>query len=145
MRTDFIFVIGQIAEAYTEVKCSWQLKDIIRVFRCYYDYYRYFRDADHPRMKTKTIRQMIQALSYADCEDGTGFDLWAEEYIESLIPLYFETFFGETTDYCMPHFMSGHIRGLLLTRAVHEDISTQWDEKRHEVIGDVWRPLDFRD
>lgn len=101
-------VENQIQKVYNESHCSWSLQDCLEVFsyffHAYYDQY----GCTHPRMRSETIRSILESLDAVQDAYGEEYALAAEDYPE-IIDLYFEQFFPDC-NYSMAHFMSGSIR-----------------------------------
>lgn len=115
---DFGIVKGQIISEY--VRCygsdrrdhPWSLENCINVFRCFYKTYKRYRRTDHPHLTNKTIRDIILRFPYLAADGDTvidGADLFPKDYVDTLIPKYFEQYFPNC-DYSIVHFMSGQIR-----------------------------------
>ena len=114
--TDFDKVKRQIIMEYFSLYgndgrgYSWDLEDCINVFRYYYRQYKRTFKQDHPHMKNKTIRRIIEALPYIDDDTmrNKEEDLEPGQY-PALIKAYFNQEF-DGCNYSMAHFMSGRIR-----------------------------------
>ena len=106
--SEFNFVIceRQIRKQYPLCCCSWELQDVIDVFRYYTEAYQYYTDRPHPFMSNTTIAKIIEALP----QDENGMDYEPDDYYgDGLIYQYFDTKFY-TSNYSMAHFVSGDIR-----------------------------------
>lgn len=114
---DFTIVKRQIILEYVKLYGSdrygeeWSLEDCIDVFRYYYRQYEAIFHKDHPRLKNKTIREIIEKLPYTTDELDRDIDLDPDMY-PTLINSYFDQDFGPGCDYSIQHFMSGMIRAL---------------------------------
>lgn len=113
---DFTIVKRQIIIEYTDLYHgdrygeSWSLEDCLDVFRYFYRRYAAIFGEDHPRLKNKTIREIIERFPSMEDEnlDYTKHYLEPDEY-PTLIDAYFEQDFPDC-DYSIAHFMSGRIR-----------------------------------
>lgn len=102
-------VENQIQKVYNDSNCSWSLQDCFDVFSYYFsEYYEIFGKI-HPKMRTVTIRKILERLDTVHTRDGEGHALYANEYPE-IIDLYFDQVFSPDCDYSMAHFTSGDIR-----------------------------------
>lgn len=114
---DFTIVKRQIILEYVKLYGSdrygekWSLEDCIDVFRYYYRQYEAIFHKEHPRLKNKTIREIIEKLPYTVDEFNRSIDLEPDFY-PTLIDAYFDQDFGPDCDYSIQHFMSGMIRTL---------------------------------
>ena len=90
---------------------EWSLQDCIDVFDYFYRRYDKIFHRPHPRLKSKTIREIIEKLPYTIDELDRDIDLDPDMY-PTLIDAYFQQDFGPDCDYSMQHFMSGMIRAL---------------------------------
>ena len=113
---DFTIVKRQIILEYVKLYGSdrqgeeWSLEDCIDVFRYFYRQYSLIRQEDHPRLKNKTIREIIEKFPLTDNEYGEPIELTPDMY-PTLIDAYFDQNFPDC-DYTIQHFMSGMIRTL---------------------------------
>lgn len=89
---------------------TWSLEDCINIFTYFYQRYSDIFGQDHPRMRNKSIRKILEDFPYIDDEElrNRDFDLSPDEY-PTLIDAYFAQDFPDC-DYSMLHFMSGKIR-----------------------------------
>ena len=89
---------------------TWSLEDCLDVFRYFYGQYLDIFEREHPRLKNKTIRDIIERFPYIEDENyiGRDYELYPDEY-PTLIDAYFEQDFPDC-DYSIAHFMSGRIR-----------------------------------
>lgn len=90
---------------------EWSLADCLDVFTYFYQQYSERIGQNHPRMKNKTIRDIITRFPYIDDEklDNREYNITPDEYY-TLIDAYFDQDFSEDCNYSMAHFMSGRIR-----------------------------------
>ncbi len=114
---DFTIVKRQIILEYVKLYGSdrygeeWSLEDCIDVFRYYYRQYEAIFHREHPKLRNKTIREIIEKLPYTIDELDRDIDLDPDMY-PTLIDSYFNQDFGPDCDYSIQHFMSGMIRAL---------------------------------
>lgn len=113
---DFTIVKRQIIKEYIKLYGNdrygeeWSLADCIDVFRYFYREYQTIRQEDHPKLRNKTIREIVEKFPHTDDEYGEPIDLSPDMY-PTLIDSYFEQDFPDC-DYSIAHFMSGMIRTL---------------------------------
>ena len=114
---DFTIVKRQIILEYVKLYGSdrygeeWSLEDCIDVFRYFYREYEAIFNRKHPKLKNKTIQDIIKRLPYTIDASDIDIDLDPDMY-PTLIDAYFEQDFGPDCDYSIQHFMSGMIRAL---------------------------------
>lgn len=128
MQFDFNIVKRQIITEYLRQygnDCpndEWSLGNVIDVFRKFYRKYQMRFSKAHPKLSSKTVREIIVKLPhlYEDVAYGALGDCieLTPEHYDTLIDAYFDQAF-EDCNYSMAHFMSGKIRELRVYERIY--------------------------
>ena len=108
-----------VSEEYKKVNYAgeypYSLDEVLHVFKTFFDTYEQHTGEQHPAIKRKQIRALIEAMPFCDDDrDGTR-DIYPEDYAE-MIAMYFQTKF-DNCDYRISHFFSGLVRQIKLYEA----------------------------
>ena len=113
---DFDTFTPIVADVYSMLKISYNLEDVLSVFRCFFQAYETKIGECHPGLKREQIAAIISAMPQIWIHDigseAVLIDLYPDEY-RMLINQYFETYFPKC-NYRINHFFSGRVREMRL-------------------------------
>ena len=98
-----------VIRAYREAKCAYSLDEVLSVLEYFLDKYKQKTGENHPFLRRKQLKDIIEKLPFVDRDQSGVEDSSAEDY-PAIIEAYFATNYGPACDYRLNHFFSGAVR-----------------------------------